>query len=426
MQDLSNNIYSYFQIEWVICLKGTIGEAIVLTISFEKEDKELILCYSPETGTGELSDRLSLGEEIWIKHTFVVNKSLLRDSDESDFEDTLRFCIGSFDDSYTLLNPKVINTNHKFFFSNDIKLKQSMFVAYRNISILKKIDTLVERDIYVGGSWDTRGGMPFEVYQSLIESFPKTAELDKYANSRIATCIKEFFPECDKYDQIYERFLAKGKHIHNVLGKNDEIELAQFSAALEELKQLLNNSAGINEADWQIRIHNILQLLYPKYILCTREIVFSGIDGYDKRPDFVLVDANGYIDILEIKKPDVKILTEQASYRNNYVPVREFSGAIQQIEKYIFCMTSIEKSQREVINKLSALLPEAISPEIVNPQGILIAGRSKGFNPQQKKDFELIKRQYKHVADIMTYDDLVVRLENIVTSLKKRIPGNEE
>lgn len=397
-----------------------------MTISFEKVNKELILCYSPAMGTGELVDRLSSGEEIWIKHTFVVKKSLLRNSDEPDFEDTLRFCIGSFDDSYTLLNPEVINTDHKFFFSNDIKLKQSMFVAYRNISILRKIDALVERDIYVGGSWDARGGMPFEAYQSLIESFPKTAELDKYANSRIATCIKEFFPECDKYDQIYERFLTKGKHIHSVLGKNAEIELAQFSAALEELKQLLNNGAGINEADWQIRIRDILQLLYPKYILCTREITFSGIDGYDKRPDFVLVDANGYVDILEIKKPDVKILTEQASYRNNYVPVREFSGAIQQIEKYIFCMTSIEKSQREVVNKLSALLPEAITPEIVNPQGILIAGRSKGFNPQQKRDFELIKRQYKHVADIMTYDDLVARFENVVTSLKKKIPGNEE
>lgn len=397
-----------------------------MTISFEKVNKELILCYSPAMGTGELVERLSSDEEISIKHTFTVNKSLLRDLDGSDFEDTLRFCIGSFDDSYTLLNSEVINTDHKFFFSNDIKLKQSMFVAYRNISILRKIDALVERDIYVGGSWDARGGMPFEAYQSLIESFPKTAELDKYANSRIALCIKEYFPECDKYEQIYERFLAKGKRLHSVSGKNDEIELAQFSAALEELKQLLNNGAGINEADWQIRIRDILQLLYPKYILCTREITFSGIDGYDKRPDFVLVDANGYVDILEIKKPDVRILTKQASYRNNYVPVREFSGAIQQIEKYIFCMTSIEKSQREVKNKLVALLPEAITPEIVNPQGILIAGRSKGFNPQQKRDFELIKRQYKHVADIMTYDDLVARFENIVMSLKKRIPGYEE
>ena len=397
-----------------------------MTISFEREDKELILCYSPAMGTGELVDRLSSGEEICIKHTFAVNESLLRDSDSSDYEDNLRFCIGSVDDSYTLLNPEVIKTDHKFFFSNDIKLKQSMFVAYRNISILRKIDALVERDIYVGGSWDAKGGIPFEAYQSLIESFPKTAELDKYANSRIALCIKEYFPECDKYEQIYERFLAKRKRLHRVSGKNDEIELAQFSAALEELKQLLNNGAGINEADWQIRIRDILQLLYPKYILCTREITFSGIDGYDKRPDFVLVDANGYVDILEIKKPDVRILTKQASYRNNYVPVREFSGAIQQIEKYIFCMTSIEKSQREVKNKLVALLPEAITPEIVNPQGILIAGRSKGFNPQQKRDFELIKRQYKHVTDIMTYDDLIARFENIVTSLKKRIPGYEE
>lgn len=397
-----------------------------MTISFEREDKELILCYSPEMGTDEIADRLSSGKEVWIKHTFVVNKSLLRDSDSSDYEDNVRFCIGSVDDSYTLLNPEVIKTDHKFFFSNDIKLKQSMFVAYRNISILRKIDALVERDIYVGGSWDAKGGIPFEAYQSLIESFPKTAELDKYANSRIALCIKEYFPECDKYEQIYERFLAKRKRLHSVSGKNDEIELAQFSAALEELKQLLNNGAGINEADWQIRIRDILQLLYPKYILCTREITFSGIDGYDKRPDFVLVDANGYVDILEIKKPDVRILTKQASYRNNYVPVREFSGAIQQIEKYIFCMTSIEKSQREVKNKLVALLPEAITPEIVNPQGILIAGRSKGFNSQQKRDFELIKRQYKHVADIMTYDDLVARFENIVMSLKKRIPGYEE
>ena len=205
-----------------------------MTISFERKDNELILCYSPATGTDELADRISSGEDIWIKRTFRVNKALLRESDKEDFEESLRFCIGSFDDSYTLINPDVVNTDHRFFFSNDIKLKQSICVAYRNISILRKIDALVERDIFVGGSWDSKGGMPFAAYQSLIESFPKTAELDKYANSRIAKYIKEFFPECDKYDQIYERFLAKEKHTHSILSKKDEIELAQFSAALEE------------------------------------------------------------------------------------------------------------------------------------------------------------------------------------------------
>lgn len=392
-----------------------------MTISFEKKDNELILCYSPAMGIGELSNRLSSGEDLWIKRTFQVNKTHLRETDEDDFEESLRFCIGSVDDSYTLIDPDVVNTNHKFFFSNNIALKQQMFVAYRNISVLRKIDDLIEKDFFIGGSWDEKGGIPYETYQALLDSFPKTAELDRYADSQIASRIKEFFPECDKYEIIYDQFLSRKKHNQEALSKNDEIELAQFSVALEELKRLLNNSAGICEADWQMRIQSILQLLYPKYILCTREIAFSGIDGYDKRPDFVLVDANGYVDILEIKKPDVQLLTKQASYRNNYVPVRELSGAIQQIEKYIFCLTSIEKSQREVIDKLSALLPDTIRPEIVNPQGILIAGRSNMFDVQQKRDFELVRRQYKHVADIMTYDDLVDRFENIVVSIKKRI-----
>ena len=71
--------------------------------------------------------------------------------------------------------------------------------------------------------------------------------------------------------------------------------------------------------------------------------------------------------------------------------------------------------------KLKELLPEGIKVQIVNPPGILLLGRSKQFDEEQKKDFELIKRQYKHVADIMTYDDLLFRLRNIIESLKIKI-----
>jgi len=35
---------------------------------------------------------------------------------------------------------------------------------------------------------------------------------------------------------------------------------------------------------------------------------------------------------------------------------------------------------------------------VVNHQGILLLGRSNNFNEQQKRDFELIKRQYKNIA----------------------------
>ena len=79
--------------------------------------------------------------------------------------------------------------------------------------------------------------------------------------------------------------------------------------------------------------------------MALREIIIKGIDKKDKQPDFIMIDTNGYVDILEIKSPDVRILTKQASYRNNYVPVREFSGAVQQIEKYIYCLNTKDNNK---------------------------------------------------------------------------------
>ena len=94
---------------------------------------------------------------------------------------------------------------------------------------------------------------------------------------------------------------------------------------------------------------------------------------------------------------------------------------MQQIEKYIFCLTARKENREYVISKLKEKIPIDITPEIVNPQGILLLGRSNEFNVEQKRDFELIKRQYKNIADIMTYDDLIQRLKNIITSFKMKL-----
>ena len=134
------------------------------------------------------------------------------------------------------------------------------------------------------------------------------------------------------------------------------------------------------------------------------------------------MDANGYVDILEIKKPGVQLLTKQSSYRNNYVPLRDLAGAVQQIEKYIYALNAWGNAgEKELQKRLSRELPDAVAPKIVNLQGILLLGRSNQFNCQQKDDFELIKRQYKHIADIMTYDDLMQRVDNIISALYKEI-----
>lgn len=182
------------------------------SVSFEILGDELILCYAPAMGTSDLMERLSSNKEITIKYTFRVTQSLLRNSDEEyDFEETLRFCIGKIGEIYTMLDPKVIGTNHTFFFGNEIKLKAEMFVAYRNISILRKIDELIECDLYIGGDWVTHNGISKETFMELIRKFFKTAELDKYAHHRIANILKDYFPECDKYEEIYNKYMVTPK-----------------------------------------------------------------------------------------------------------------------------------------------------------------------------------------------------------------------
>ena len=43
-------------------------------------------------------------------------------------------------------------------------------------------------------------------------------------------------------------------------------------------------------------------------------------------------------------------------------------------------------------------------------------GRENDLNSEQKQDLEFIKRQYKNVIEIITYDSLIGRIKKIISS----------
>ena len=398
-------------------------------IKFQITNDELLCLYTPDFNYDEELKRINKSG-CHIKNTFYVEKKDLLEVKEDDlFEEPICFSVGKRKGDYIQLNKNIFGIDNNFYFLSNINFEQKLFTAYKNISIIHKIDNLIDYDFFVGEENRHENEISSDLYLELVKKFPNSTELKHYAHSRISTILKETLPQFDKYEIIYEKYISKYKQpsLARINDKesamNIEIELEQFTTALDELKSLLQDVEH-TEKYWQNKICPIIQLIYPKYILCKREMQFKGIDDYDKQPDFVLVDANGFVDILEIKKPNVKILTKQSSYRNNYVPVRNLSGSIQQIEKYLVCLNKLNPEKDEFFSKLKESLPSNINPVALNPQGILLLGRSNQFNDQQKNDFELIKRQYKHITDIMTYDDLVIRLENIVNSLKIRLKND--
>lgn len=160
----------------------------------------------------------------------------------------------------------------------------------------------------------------------------------------------------------------------------------------------------------------IIQLIYPKYIKVFEEVTIRDVyNQRNKRLDYMLVDSSGNIDIVEIKKPFEKSIVSQSKYRGNYVPLRELSGTVMQIEKYIYLLNKWGKRGEETLSKkYKDDLPDGLKINVINPGGLIIMGRENKLTPAQLKDFEVIKRKYKNVIDIITYDELIARLKHII------------
>ena len=54
---------------------------------------------------------------------------------------------------------------------------------------------------------------------------------------------------------------------------------------------------------------------------------------------------------------------------------------------------------------------------ILNPKTIIIMGNANEMDDKKRQDFELIRRMYSNVIDIITYGDLIQRLQNIIKAL---------
>ena len=46
-------------------------------------------------------------------------------------------------------------------------------------------------------------------------------------------------------------------------------------------------------------------------------------------------------------------------------------------------------------------------------------GRETGLTNDQLHDFEIVKRKYKNIVDIITYDDLLKRIKSCIEQFEK-------
>lgn len=394
-------------------------------IEFKTDGDLLILSYQPDRESSWVYERLRADGPFTIKKTFYISQDRLHGASAGNSPgeyDPVDFRIGRREGSYFEIDPEVLGIDFRLQFHSDIQLSYRMFVAEKNVSIFSAVNSLGVQQMIVGG--DADGALPVETFMRLISRFPNIYELRKYVVARVSAEIRDIIQTKIDGEKFYRNYLNKklSGSPRVLAGLFNEYEVQKYSSIRTTLQEMLANESSYSEAKWQDEILQILLLLYPKYIRAFKEVpVRDTYSSKNRILDYMLVDSAGHVDIVEIKQPFDKCIVSDSLYRDNHIPLRELSGTVMQVEKYIFYLNKwgIE-GERSLTKKYAKDLPSGFEIRITNPSGIIIMGRSDGLSNAQKYDFEVVRRKYKNVIDIVTYDDLISRLEFTIEQLMRK------
>ena len=396
-------------------------------IQFWKDENRVLLEYSSESDVRWLKKGLNEHSSFNLKKVYTVFANQIvpdPDYDESSIEDEMlfiRFAVATLEGDYFKFKKDLLSIGVDVFIHKDITITHKMFYAPRNISVFKKINAIVSEDIYISNKPDDylkSGRLPLTEFNRLRDNFPTTYQLDKYAESLVGMILGDYFDSYSEAEEKYKKLLKKKEYRKKrtrIIPALRKHEKSKYEYILETLKEMLENKEGYNEKIWQEEILDILLLIYPKYVKVFKEVPIKTEEGKLKRLDYMLLDSRGHVDIVEIKRPSEKKFMSPARYRGNYIPSKELVGSVMQVEKYIFYLN---KSGKNGENKLNTdyknQMPTDLRINIVNPKGLIIMGQEDELLEDERKDFEIVRRKYKNIIDITTYDELIRSLEQLI------------
>lgn len=325
------------------------------------------------------------------------------------------FVVGSLENGYYRMDRRFLDISYDLFLHQALTFQRKTFVAEKNIPFFRGFNDYGFTEFRIGG--DAPDALPQAVFEEMLSQFPNTYELKKYARARVSSMIRNYVPMRADFAADYIRYMERRASAQGSQPREDfgEYEAEKFSDLVDKIEAMLGGVATYTETQWQAEILQVIQFLYPKYIKAFPEApVRDSLANKDRSIDFLLVDASGYVDAIEIKKPFAECIVTSNTYRDNHVPMRELSGTIMQLEKYLYHLNRWGQTGETKLNeRYQDELPTGLTLKIVNPSGMIIMGRDNTLTAEQRMDFEVIRRKYRHVVEIMTYDDLLRRLKTI-------------
>ena len=245
--------------------------------------------------------------------------------------------------------------------------------------------------------------------------------LDVFSDSD-KDAIKELFDKLSltKEDFLTETSLAKTKEIV------DNKYLKQTIAGFKKLMTANSDTKGL-EKKWQkfLTENNwVLSTLFSQPVILNNNEAYVGGKAIDnsngKIGDFLMKNKlSDNVAFTEIKT-HLTTLMENKPYRgiDVYAPSKELSGSVAQV-----------LNQRDNFQKgfyvLQADSSHLSNFETFNSRCIVLVGSIKALTTHQKEAFELLRSNSKDV-DIITFDELEIKLQGFQTLLSGKIPTSKK
>ena len=403
-------------------------------VEFEIFDDELRLIYRPRGDTSWVRERFGRGDGLLVKGTFhLTRRDLVEDaaeeagnaaSDDDDLawvnDDRLVFTIAMADSEYFRFKPEILGFDTPVLLHRDARPDWKWFSAERKVSILGIIQSLGLKRIVIGGPHPD--AIPIGEYERLLHQFPTPYELRRYVQARVGTVVRQYTEPAVDAEALLNAYVDKRTTVTvpNLENAFRQYDIAKYAFALDRLQAMLANEAATSEAQWQLEIVEIILLLNPRYIKAFTEVKLWDADASTwRRIDILLVDASGNVDVIEIKKPLGKPIMLPVRYRDHHLPMRDLVGAIGQVTHYLRHLNRWGLAGEDYLTQLlSVELPTGFRIRVINPLGIVIMGRSNTLSEAQRREFEVLRRDSKGIVDIVTYDDLLARLQAVLDQLR--------
>ena len=233
-------------------------------------------------------------------------------------------------------------------------------------------------------------------YEPFSQGVQKFIPLDEQFESGNLEHLQAFFNHPEKQELI-DYVLG-----HDIIPDELFVAFNQLSKikAVERFEEMLDDN--LTEHDWQNWFEVNDWVLGTEYVRVLDERIIDS----KNISDFLMEAYDGFLDIVEIKRPDGELrFWASAKDHENYVPHQGLIKAITQASKYIY---ELEREADSI-----KFLKRVDGVRTIKPRCVLIFGRSEDWDNEQKESFRILNSNY-HNLSIMTYDHVLERAKRMI------------